>query len=140
MRLTELDRRSFRAFYEVLGRELGRSGLGRVQMRDWVLEALRQNEGGVIVLHDPEPDTVKAVPPAIGPCAGSSELAKRMSAPASTSAQGSLNNRSVRVLSAARAAAVQQAVSANLAWHVVLASGVTSRALSWIISAVASVR
>jgi choline dehydrogenase-like flavoprotein len=38
-RLTELDRRSFRDFYEVLGREMGRSGVGRVQMRDWLLEA-----------------------------------------------------------------------------------------------------
>ena len=38
-RLTELDRRSFRAFYEVLGREMGRAGIGRVQMRDWVLAA-----------------------------------------------------------------------------------------------------
>jgi choline dehydrogenase-like flavoprotein len=38
-RLTELDHRSFRAFYEVLGRELGRAGVGRLQMRDWVLEA-----------------------------------------------------------------------------------------------------
>lgn len=35
-RLTELDRRSFRAFYEVIGRELGRSGVGRVQLLDWV--------------------------------------------------------------------------------------------------------
>ena len=35
-RLTPLDRRSFRAFYEVLGRELGRSGVGRVRMSDWV--------------------------------------------------------------------------------------------------------
>ncbi|HKH91378.1 MAG TPA: GMC family oxidoreductase, partial [Gemmatimonadaceae bacterium] len=35
-RLTSLDRRSFRAFYEVLGRELGRSGVGRVRMNDWV--------------------------------------------------------------------------------------------------------
>jgi len=35
-RLTPLDRRSFRAFYEVLGRELGRSGVGRVRMLDWV--------------------------------------------------------------------------------------------------------
>jgi choline dehydrogenase-like flavoprotein len=35
-RLTSLDRRSFRAFYEVLGRELGRSGIGRVRMSDWV--------------------------------------------------------------------------------------------------------
>ena len=38
-RLTELDRRSFRGFYEVLGRELGRAGVGRVQMRDWVENA-----------------------------------------------------------------------------------------------------
>ncbi|MFL5619784.1 MAG: FAD-dependent oxidoreductase [Gemmatimonadaceae bacterium] len=37
-RLTELDRRSFRDFYEVLGREMGRAGVGRVQMRPWVLE------------------------------------------------------------------------------------------------------
>jgi choline dehydrogenase-like flavoprotein len=35
-RLTNLDRRSFGVFYDVLGRELGRSGAGRVQMRDWV--------------------------------------------------------------------------------------------------------
>ena len=38
-RLTSLDRRSFRAFYEVLGRELGRSGVGRVRMNDWVTSA-----------------------------------------------------------------------------------------------------
>jgi choline dehydrogenase-like flavoprotein len=37
-RLTELDRRSFRAFYDVLGREIGRAGVGRLQMRDWVLQ------------------------------------------------------------------------------------------------------
>jgi choline dehydrogenase-like flavoprotein len=37
-RLTELDRRSFRDFYHVLVRELGRAGVGRVQMRPWVLE------------------------------------------------------------------------------------------------------
>jgi choline dehydrogenase-like flavoprotein len=37
-RLTELDRRSFRDFYEVFGREIGRAGVGRVQMRPWVLE------------------------------------------------------------------------------------------------------
>jgi len=36
-RLTALDRRSFRGFYEALGRELGRAGLGRVRMHDWVL-------------------------------------------------------------------------------------------------------
>src|SRR6266702_3617595 len=35
-RLTALARRSFRAFYEVMGRELGRSGAGRVQLLDWV--------------------------------------------------------------------------------------------------------
>ena len=35
-RLTPLDRRSFRAFYEVLGRELGRAGVGRVRMLDWL--------------------------------------------------------------------------------------------------------
>ena len=35
--LTALDRRSFRGFYEVLGRELGRRGIGRVRMHDWVL-------------------------------------------------------------------------------------------------------
>ena len=38
-RLTALDRRSFRGFYEVLGRELGRRGIGRVRMHDWVLES-----------------------------------------------------------------------------------------------------
>lgn len=37
-RLTELDRRSFRGFYEALGRELGCAGIGRLQMRDWVME------------------------------------------------------------------------------------------------------
>jgi len=37
--LTALDRRSFRGFYEVLGRELGRRGIGRVRMHDWVLES-----------------------------------------------------------------------------------------------------
>lgn len=35
-RLTALDRRSFGVFYEVMGRELGRSGAGRVQQLDWV--------------------------------------------------------------------------------------------------------
>ena len=40
-RLTELERRSFRVFYEVMGRELGRSGVGRVQILDWV----RRDEG-----------------------------------------------------------------------------------------------
>ena len=37
-RLTELDRRSFREFYEALGREMGRAGIGRMRMRDWVME------------------------------------------------------------------------------------------------------
>jgi choline dehydrogenase-like flavoprotein len=36
--LTELDKRSIRGFYEALGREMGRSGLGRVQILDWLLE------------------------------------------------------------------------------------------------------
>jgi len=35
-RLTELEKHSFRAFYEVLGQEFGRSGLGRVQLLDWI--------------------------------------------------------------------------------------------------------
>src|SRR5213595_3451951 len=35
-RLTALERRSFRVRYEVIGRELGRSGAGRVQLLDWV--------------------------------------------------------------------------------------------------------
>ncbi|HVH66422.1 MAG TPA: GMC family oxidoreductase [Gemmatimonadales bacterium] len=39
-RLTELERRSFRVMYEVMARELGRSGAGRVQLLDWV----RQDE------------------------------------------------------------------------------------------------
>jgi choline dehydrogenase-like flavoprotein len=38
-RLTVLDRRSFRSFYQALGREVGRAGLGRLQMRDWVRES-----------------------------------------------------------------------------------------------------
>jgi choline dehydrogenase-like flavoprotein len=38
-RLTPLDRRSFRGFYEALGRELGRAGIGRLQMNDWVVDA-----------------------------------------------------------------------------------------------------
>ena len=37
-RLTPLDRGSFRAFYAALGREVGRAGVGRVRMREWVLE------------------------------------------------------------------------------------------------------
>jgi choline dehydrogenase-like flavoprotein len=35
--MTELDKRSMRTFYEVLGREMGRTGTGRVQIRDWLL-------------------------------------------------------------------------------------------------------
>jgi choline dehydrogenase-like flavoprotein len=35
--LTELDKRSMRTFYQVLGREMGRTGNGRVQIRDWLL-------------------------------------------------------------------------------------------------------
>ncbi len=35
-RLTDLERRSFRIIYEVVGRELGRIGAGRVQLLDWV--------------------------------------------------------------------------------------------------------
>ncbi len=35
--LTELDKRSIRIFYQLLGQELGRSGTGRVQIRDWLL-------------------------------------------------------------------------------------------------------
>ena len=35
-RLTDLEKHSFRAFYEVLGQEFGRSGLGRVQLLDWI--------------------------------------------------------------------------------------------------------
>jgi choline dehydrogenase-like flavoprotein len=37
-RLTELDKRSMRTFYEILGQELGKSGMGRVQLRDWLLD------------------------------------------------------------------------------------------------------
>jgi choline dehydrogenase-like flavoprotein len=37
-RLTELDKRSIRTFYQLLGRELGRSGTGRVQIREWLLD------------------------------------------------------------------------------------------------------
>ena len=35
--LTELDKRSIRTYYKVLGREIGRSGVGRVQLRDWLM-------------------------------------------------------------------------------------------------------
>lgn len=36
-RLTELDKRSIRTYYKLLGQELGRSELGRVRLRDWLL-------------------------------------------------------------------------------------------------------
>lgn len=36
-RVTDLDKRSIRTFYEVLGREMGRTGMGRVQIREWLL-------------------------------------------------------------------------------------------------------
>ena len=35
--LTELDKRSIRTYYRLLGQEMGRTGVGRVQMRDWLL-------------------------------------------------------------------------------------------------------
>jgi choline dehydrogenase-like flavoprotein len=34
--LTELDRQSFRAFNDALGKELGRSGVGRARVQSWV--------------------------------------------------------------------------------------------------------
>ncbi|HKW11399.1 MAG TPA: GMC family oxidoreductase [Gemmatimonadaceae bacterium] len=34
---TDLDKRSMRTFYELLGREMGRTGTGRVQIKDWLL-------------------------------------------------------------------------------------------------------
>jgi choline dehydrogenase-like flavoprotein len=37
-RLTELDKRSIRMFYHVVARELGRVGLGRVKILDWLLD------------------------------------------------------------------------------------------------------
>jgi choline dehydrogenase-like flavoprotein len=37
-RLTELDKRSIRRFYEILGQEIGRSGLGRLQLADWLID------------------------------------------------------------------------------------------------------
>jgi choline dehydrogenase-like flavoprotein len=35
--LTELDKRSIRTFYKVLGQEMGRTGVGRIQLREWLL-------------------------------------------------------------------------------------------------------
>ena len=36
--LTELDKNSIRRFYEVVGREAGRSGVARVQLHEWLME------------------------------------------------------------------------------------------------------
>ena len=36
-RLTELDKRSIRTYYKLLGQELGRSEVGRLRLRDWLL-------------------------------------------------------------------------------------------------------
>lgn len=36
--LTELDKHSIRSFYETVGQEAGRLGIGRVQLNDWLLE------------------------------------------------------------------------------------------------------
>jgi choline dehydrogenase-like flavoprotein len=36
-RLTDLDKRSIRTYYKVLGQEIGKSEMGRVQLRDWLL-------------------------------------------------------------------------------------------------------
>lgn len=36
--LSELDKHSIRTFYETLGEEAGRLGIGRIQMSDWLLE------------------------------------------------------------------------------------------------------
>ena len=37
-RFTPLDKRSMRTYYELLGREMGRAGLGRVQIMDWLID------------------------------------------------------------------------------------------------------
>lgn len=37
-RFTGLEKRSIRTFYQLLGRELGRTGIGRVQIREWLLD------------------------------------------------------------------------------------------------------
>lgn len=37
-RFTALEKRSIRTFYQLLGRELGRTGIGRVQIREWLLD------------------------------------------------------------------------------------------------------
>ena len=36
-RLSEIDKRSIRTFYQLLGREVGRAGIGRIQIREWLL-------------------------------------------------------------------------------------------------------
>lgn len=36
--LTELDKRSMRVFYEVLGQEMGKRDIGRMQILDWLLD------------------------------------------------------------------------------------------------------
>jgi choline dehydrogenase-like flavoprotein len=36
-RVTDLDKHSMRTFYQLLGREVGRTNTGRVQIRDWLL-------------------------------------------------------------------------------------------------------
>ena len=37
-KLTELDQRSIRVFFEIVGREFGRTGLGRLQILDWLVD------------------------------------------------------------------------------------------------------
>ena len=37
-KFTPLDKRSIRVYYELLGKEMGRAGLGRVQLMDWLLD------------------------------------------------------------------------------------------------------
>ena len=37
-KLTELDQRSIRVFFEIVSREFGRTGLGRVQLLDWLID------------------------------------------------------------------------------------------------------
>ncbi|MDO8545241.1 MAG: GMC oxidoreductase [Opitutaceae bacterium] len=37
-RFTKIDKHSIRVFYELLGQEMGRAGLGRVQLMDWLLD------------------------------------------------------------------------------------------------------
>ena len=37
-KLTELDQRSVRVFFEILGKEIGRMGFGRIQLLDWLID------------------------------------------------------------------------------------------------------